>query len=288
MDDLRTIPAADRAVTAADNAGELSEAEKLRADLEERHGKLIARKAELLAAGARVPDVIEDEETASRAADFARQIAEAIKHAEGSRVDAKEPFLAASRAVDGFFKAISDPLATLKNAVARKLTSYQTKVAEERRRAAEAEARRKREEEERARAAAAEAERQRLEAEAAAARARKPETEERAQEKAAVAEQQREESAVAAVVAGTEARQAEAIAAQSSTDLSRTRGQYGAVASLRKRWVHEVVNIDDVPRAYLKLDDAALREHIRVTKKGEVPAPIPGIRFVEEAQSVVR
>ncbi len=72
--------------------------------LAENYAELIARHSYLLAAEAeRVPEVIEDEETAKDVSDYEGDLSKCLKALEGARVSEKEPFLTAGRAVDGFF-----------------------------------------------------------------------------------------------------------------------------------------------------------------------------------------
>lgn len=206
----------------------------LRERLERTHGELLARKDELLAAASRAPTEIEDDETAGKVTDFIKQLAAATKNANAARVAEKEPYLEGGRQVDGFFKAITDPLEKTKKAIERVLTAYQRKKADEERR-------RREEEERRAREAA---ERKRREAEEAAAK---------------LASDEDLDNAISAEEAAKQAA-ADAAAAQKSADakaaeLSRNRGDYGGVASLRTFW-----DFRDLDRASLDLE--ALRNHL--------------------------
>lgn len=214
-----------------------SEIEILRQKLAEETAALAKRRDDLLAGVARAPLTIEDEETCGKVADLIKLITACHKSAETMRVGRKEPFLEAGRAVDGFFKKITEPLEKAKDSVQKRLTAYQRQKAEEERRRREDEARR----------AAEEAERQRKAAEEAA---KTIETEEHLD---------------AAIGADALARQktADAIEAQRAADakaaeLSRTRGDYGAVASLRTVWVGEIEDRDaldlDALRPHLSLD----------------------------------
>lgn len=269
------------------NTGNMSEAEKVASDLAERHQDIANRVAELHDAMERVPERLDDA-TAPKAADFIKQLTATIKDAEGRRIAAKEPYLAASRTVDGFFKRFGDALDKDKASVSRRLTAYQQAKAEEERRRHEAEAAAQRAAEAEARRIADEAERAKLAAEQKAARARTDATLDAAQEKAAQQAELEANARRLADEAAANRASAERDAARTPTDLSRTRGDMGAVSSLRKRWVFTVVNVGEVPRKYLKIDDAALKEHIRCTTKGEKPAAIPGVVFTEETAAVVR
>lgn len=220
----------------------------LRERLETTSDALLRRRDELLAASSRVPAAIDDEETCGKVADYIKQVAACAKAAEGARIAAKEPHLAAGRVVDGFFKAVTDPLDKLKRQIEARLTDYQRRKAEAERRRREEEARRQ----------AAEAERARREAEAAAA---------------AIAT---EADLVPAIGAEEQARQAAADAALAAkgaaakpAELSRSRGDYGAVASLRTFWDFRDLDRNTVDletlRPHLPLDaiEKAVRSYIR-------------------------
>lgn len=53
--------------------------------------------------------------------------------------------------------------------------------------------------------------------------------------------------------------------------------------SIREAWDFEVVDVYQVPREYMFVNETAVKEHIKETtdKSGE-PLPIPGIRFVKK------
>lgn len=207
----------------------------LRENLEIETEALRRRSAELLAAVDRAPTSIEDDETCAKVADLVKLISACTKAAEDRRVARKEPFLASGRAVDGYFKTkILDPLDKGKTTLGARLTAFQRRKAEEERQRREAEARRQREEAERAAREAA--------------------------EKAAAMQSQA--GLDAALAAEEAARQAEAdaeaarrAAAAKPAELSRTRGDLGAVASLRTFW-----NFRDIDRATIDLE--ALRDHL--------------------------
>ena len=205
----------------------------IHAMLEMDNGALLRRRDELLAAVQRVPAEVGDQETAWRVADLIKLFMACMKSAEAERVATKEPYLESSRAVDGFFKAITEPLDKAKRAIEARLTLWQRKVAEaERRRREEAE-----------RIAREEAKRKRREAEAAIEAANM-------------------DTLGAAIQADEDARQAEAdaetarkAAAATPAELSRERGELGSVASLRTFF-----DFADLDRATLDLE--ALRSHL--------------------------
>lgn len=210
------------------------EVDPLRERLIEQSEALLKRRDELLASAERAPSSVNDDEVAGKVADLIKLLTACHKNAEAARVSAKEPFLTSSRAVDGFFTTITEPLASAKKRIEQRLTVYQREKAEAERRRREEEARRQQ----------AEAERLRKEA---AAR-------EQAMRDAAELDD--------AVTAAALAAQAEADlvranreATAKSADLSRNRGDYGAVASLRTFW--DFTNLD---REAIDLD--ALRHHL--------------------------
>jgi hypothetical protein len=207
--------------------------ETLREKLSEDHAKLIRRRDDLLAAAERIPD-IEDDDIARRVSDFIKQVMVAAKASEGARIAAKEPYLDGGRTIDGFFKAISDPLDLVKRGIEKRLTLYLREVAD----------RERREREERERLAREEETRRRREAEEAERKLR----DERSL-KAAIEARARADQAEADRIRAEKDAQAKA------ADLSRTRGEFGAVSSLRTSWVFA-----DMDRATIDLE--ALRSHL--------------------------
>lgn len=234
----------------------------------EESADLRARRDELIASAERAPATIDDEEVCGKTADLVRLMSACIKGAEAARVARKEPFLASGRLVDAHYKRITDPLDKTKRTVEMRITTYQRAKAETERRAREAEARRQ----------AEEAERQRREAEAAAANA------------------QEEEDLIDAIAAEEGARQAEADAATAQkaalvkpADLSRSRGDYGAVASLRTFWDFTALDRDtidlDALRAHLPIDavEKAVRSFIRAGGR-----ELRGVKIFENTATSVR
>lgn len=193
-----------------------SDGEAFRIELETRHNDLLDRRTALVEAADRVPETIEDEETAGKAADFIKQLTAHEKAADRARVDEKAPYLERGKWVDAFFKTVAvAEIAGIKKRVTGLLTTYQQKVAAEERRRREEEERRQREE----------AERARREAEERAAAAQTDEELESAveAEQEAEAAQERADRAERATQAGT-------------ADLSRQHSASGTVASLRSEW----------------------------------------------------
>lgn len=285
----------------------------LRARLEESNEPLALRQAEILGMRARLPAEV-DADTAPKVADAIKVCATFAKNTDAARVAAKEPHLAAGRAVDGFYKKLAEPVEELKSDLSKLLTTYQRKVeAEERRlreeaaraaeqarleeerkrRAAEAaakEAQRQAEEAERKKAEAEEAARNAstLAAKEAAAKARmEAEEAEAAAERAKAKVAQQTADAAGAKV---EAQAAKDAAIEKPAELTRTRTDLGSVASLVRHWDFEVVDDQQVPRMFLCVDEKAVRAYIKVStdkKTGACRAKIPGIKLVEKFDSRV-
>jgi len=223
-------------------------AEQIQASLAENHAALIKRRDDLLGSAERAPAVIDSDETAGRVTDLIRLIGAATKASETARVSEKEPHLEAGRAVDGWFKKISDPLAKAKAKVQGPLDTYlrQKEAAERQRREAEAKALR----------------------EAAEREAAAMQTE--AQMNAAVAIEER-------------AAEAQEAAQAKPAELARTRGDYGGLATLRTTWDFEIVNAAAVPREYLIVNDAAIRAAVKSGAR-----EIAGVRIFEKQSALVR
>ncbi len=317
------------------------------ADLRETHTPLVERADALLGMTARLPEVCEDDDTAVSLTDMIKSCTAFTKNSDAARVSAKEPHLAAGRAVDGFFKKLSDPVDALKVKMSNLLTAFQRKKADEERRrlqAEAAEAKRLADEEARiAREERAKAEEaRRLQAEAEAEVARLKAAAEEAERKAAEDAKRREREAIdaksreAARLAQIEADKAAAVrreqarvahaeadrltaeraeqervakeardrqsaarqeanvsrsdATVKAAELTRSRSDLGAVASLRTTWAFELVDLADVPRTYLSLNDGAVRAAIKAatTRDGKCALKIPGVRIYEKQESVVR
>ncbi len=182
-------------------------------ELAGRHNPLLERLQELTDAAGRVPETVEDAETAGKLADFIKQLTAHEKRADKARTDEKAPYLERGRWVDGFFKTtVVVGIADIKKTMTGRLTVYQRKEAEKERQRREEEERRQREEAERARR--------------------------EAEEKAATAQTEEDlEDAVqaeeAADAAQAEAERAERAAQTGAADMSRQHSEAGTVASLR-------------------------------------------------------
>jgi hypothetical protein len=213
-------------------------------ELEEEIGGLVLRRDELLGGVERCPEVIEDDDTGNRAADLARLIGAAISNSETRRLARNEPARQAQALVNSVYSRITTPLSQAKATVLGRLTTYQrAKAAAERERRLE-EARRREEEARLARAAAREAE-------------EKARTE--AELNKAVVEAETADQATADAIL------AQQLAAVKPADLSRQRGDFGAVASLRQSWTFDITDLDglDLDKLRPHIPKAALEQAIR-------------------------
>ena len=248
------------------NSGSL--ADSLRDDLTIKHEPIRARADELLAAAERVPTTIDSEELAGKVGDFIKQVTACHKAAEAARVGEKEPHLAASRVVDGFFKAVTDPLEKVKKDIERRLTTFLREKEEAARRDRERIAREEQQAAEAARKAAAAAE--------AAAK------DENSLQAAIEADE-------AATRAAADAETAKKASEANAAELSRNRGDYGSVSSLRTYWDFADLNRDQVDlealRAHLPTDaiEKAVRAFIKAGGR-----EIRGARIFQNTQAAVR
>lgn len=291
-----------RAVVGDNNPPSPINLDEIAGQMAANHRDLLDRRDDLLAGVSRAKErhpEIQDDDTAGSFADFMRQINAAIKVAKDRHGEAKRPYLEAGRLVDSFFKDIIEKLDSGKTELSRVLTAFQLrkeeearKRAEEARKRAEEDARRAREEADRLRREREEADRLRREAEEAAERAETAKDIAEAARKAAQAQQAAEavNSAESAAELDAHAAAAEGAAVAAATvetakaaDLSRTRGTYGAVASLKTKVDFEVEDINAIPREYLMVHEptvrAAIKRGVRV---------IPGLRIFEKKIAAVR
>lgn len=123
--------------------------ESIREAIRERREKLFARKDDLVAGSRRMPESVEDDETAGKVGDFIKQVNAARKSLEDARKADKQPYLDGGKAVDALFKPHVEGLDGVKAQAQQLLTAYQRRVAEAERQRREEEARRAREEAER-------------------------------------------------------------------------------------------------------------------------------------------
>lgn len=78
-------------------------------------------------------------------------------------------------------------------------------------------------------------------------------------------------------------------AGASQADMSRTRTDLGAIASLRTVYEHEITDHEAVPRQYTRVDDGLIAAAVRAaTIDGKCTLKIPGVRIYPKTDSVVR
>lgn len=214
---------------------------------------LIARGNALVEAVGRVPETISDDETAGKVADFIKQIGVTAKSAEDKRIEATKPHLDAQRAVAGFFKKIAEPLDAAKKTLNGRLTAHLQRKAD--------------------------AERARI-----------------AEEQRIAAERAAQEAADNTDAFGLEPVDGVPMGEQpthtpKAADLSRTRGDYGAVTSLRETWDFEITDIKAIPlaslRPFLARDalEKAIRGYVKAYQDGK---PLKGVRVFKNTSAVTR
>lgn len=235
---------------------------------------LIGRRDELAEMTDRLPaqDEIGDE-WEKKLTDGIKAAQSFLKACEARRVDEKEPYLAAERAVDGFFKNVAQPIERLKDRMGALLSTYQRAKARA----------------EQAKRDAELAEARRLQAEADEAQRKAERAARKAAEDAAAAKAA-EAAREAAIKAAEDAERARKAATVKPAELSRTRTDLGVVGSLRTVWTHEIVKAASVPRSYCRPDDGLIKAAIKAhtDKAGNCDLKIPGVRIFQQSDSVVR
>lgn len=204
-----------------------------------------------------LPRVTIADAVVSRAAvSFARQLKEAVKAIERDRSMVKSVFDDAGKAVQTWFRAgIATPLDAAAREIETALSAWQTGLEAMERAAREAESRRLAEE-----SAAVTM---------AAARTGHPDILDAALDAARAAER-----------AGTRA-------TASTADMARVRGATGGVAAAREVWTFTVTDPATVPREYLMVDEAKIREAVKRDKEKAIGA-IPGVTVQREIRTSVR
>jgi hypothetical protein len=181
------------------------------------------------------------------------------------------------KAVNGFCKLLTDPLAEAESAVKQKISMYQSQIEMERRKAEEA-----------ARRAAAELQdKLRREADEANRKAReeaiRQAEEEARNRKASETEIEAARNQAADSAKSVEIEAPTVIAPVFPKAENVVRAESGAAAFQRKSWEFELTDIDAVPRDYLILDEKKVRDAIRMGIR-----TIPGIRIYEHTSTVFR
>lgn len=216
------------------------EAQKIRENLDEKHRDLVERR-DLLLGKAKAAPTIDNDEAERQVTQFLAQVAACVAKAKAAHKSEKAPYLEAGRVVDRFFlEGFERALDTAAAPLRKGLGGYKYAKDQAARRAAEEESRRQREEAERLAAAA-----------------------------------QTDEQLDQAIAHEGAAKQAQLMATAAPAELTRARGDAGGVSSLRMIVGFRVLDMAEVPRRYLTLDEPAV---LRAIKAGET---IPGIEKTE-------
>lgn len=195
---------------------------------------------------------VESPETKARAVDFLGRLARLKRDAEAHRVDLVKPLNDHVRKVNGLFTEVLGPVDEADRLVRQKMLTFDQ---EERRRAAEA---------------AARAEREQLEAEALLKEAERAE----AAGRAGVAE-----SLLTTAVAREETAK---VAATQAVAPPKTVAAGAGVVTVRQFWTFKAIDLGQVPREYLELNEARVRKAILAGVR-----EIPGLKvFQTESLSV--
>lgn len=236
----------------------------LRDLLRDQYEQIGTRVDALIASAGRAPATVNDDDTLGKMGDLIKSITACGKQIEAARVSEKEPFLAAGREVDGFFKPMGDTLAVAKKRLEAPCGVYLRAKADAEKKAREAI-------EAAARRAAEDAMRQAQEAEAANLTA----VSDAALDRALTAE--------------ADADRAQKAAEAKPAELARTRGEMGSVATLRTSWDAEILDYAAIPleaiRAFVPRDaiEKAVRAFVRAGGR-----ELKGVRIYENSTAVVR
>ena len=243
----------------------------------------LSRMKELLDAFDKAPLEAETEEIAGKYATFIKQINVAVKESEELRVAEKAPYAESGKAVDVFFKMISEPLKDIKEKLNGRLSKYQKKKAEEEKKRRIAEEAKAREAAEMAARAAALAQAKAAEAEAAA-------KDEADIDMAIATENAAREAAEAATEAAEAADKAEAKAEAGHADMGRVRSGSGVTAAAKKSFTGKIVDLPNLDlealRPYLRY--AELERAVKEYAKKTNGQPLKGAEIEEKYSTTVR
>lgn len=232
-----------------------------------------------------IPKIVENDTQMAVVTRTVVELRRLIQTIDSHRVKEKAPYLAAERAVDTFFKGMTDRLETAKTVIEKRGNIYnQQKAAAERaereRQAREATERLRQEQEEAARIA-----REKAEAEAAAARARNPDRKEELREAVGAIEDKLIDQSAQVQVAATIAQEAAQAASEKTAELVRTRFDGGYMATGRQVGYVEITDYDLLPldklRPYIPRDalEKAVKAFARQTQhKESLPGAIIEMR----------
>lgn len=234
------------------------------------------------------PSICEDEADLEVMRAAVRQFVGAQKRLETLRVESKEPFLSATRIVDGFFNPLKERFAKYQTAVEARAKRYLDKKAAEEKARREEEARKAAEEARHAAEAARKAEAERIEQERLAAEKQAEADGEAAEAARARMREQETRAREAALRASATALQAQKEAKAKPAELARTRTGDG-LSTLQEEFCWEVTD----PHA-IKYDDPVLRSFIpfsvietalnRYTKVHKDQRPLDGVRFFKDTK----
>ena len=198
-----------------------------------------------------LPGIVESKEDHDACVDFVTKVRATFKGTEAERVAAKDPYLKAERAIDGFFEPIKSGLSQLMTSVSARVQDYLTRKAAEERRAREEAAK--------------------ADAEATAARA--------------AAETASAEAREAEIAADDKDQLAQARPA----DLARTRSDRGTLSTLKSVWVAKIEDADLIPletlRPYISADTIRKAVDAYVKMGGR---QLPGVEIYQTEKVVVR
>lgn len=240
-----------------------SDLEILQERLEENTKEIMLDVDELLTSAAKMPAVVDTEEQAGAFTDMIKDLRGSYKKLESTRVAEKEPYLALTRAVDGFFNVPKDKLEEAAAKLKKPLNAYMLKKADEERIERENEAKRLREE--------------------ADARMKSAAEMEKNNPRAANA------SMVDAQVIEQQAQHAENSVNARPAELARSRGSSGAQAGLRTRWVGQLTDrkaLDlEALRPYFTED--SLQKALNAAVNAGM-REIKGANIIQQTDTVVR
>jgi len=272
--------------------------------LKDKYIPQLTRFQELMDSFDRAPKEAEDEKTAGDFATFIKQINVAVKESEELRTAEKAPYAESGKAVDVFFKMISEPLKECKELLNSRLSKFQKKKADAERARRVAEEAKAREEAQAAANAAAEAEAAKKAAEdaALAAKAAEAAVEDEADvdsaiastEAAAEAKRAADEAVEAANVAAEEAAKAadkaEASAEAGHADMGRVRSESGVTAASKKSFTGKITDLPNLDlealRPYLKF--AELERAVKEYAKKTNGQALKGAEIEEKYTTMVR
>lgn len=213
-----------------------------------------ARADALTEAYGRAPETVSDDTTASKTTDLAKQLGACARAIEAKRKEHKGRYDTCGAVIHTAATYYTNNLAKLKKACETRLTDYQRRIAE-------VERKRREEEAERLRKEAAERE----------------------------ASLHNEDDLEEAIRAGAEAERAAKEAEAKAADLTKARGEFGSVASLRTFWTFEIEDIHAVPLETLRRHftpdaiEKAVRAYVR-----DGGRELPGVRIFETQETRVR